>query len=351
MKIMIFIFVLITGFILEADADTVYLKNGRSMKGIINKETERGIELDLGVGTVKFNWDAIEKFERSSDNESSAILQEQESEKKKALNIKRDFEKREKDKQLVDIAINPMVELDFKTKSEIYDIRRQCVLLHPELVGKNYNPSEAVFGQIVDGKSWWGILGICYYGPGNKSIEGLSEESRFLCNPFLLVCLDDCHAHTVHDLKGNKLKPDGLYPAPLALTWNLGRTFGKVKYNLSNFWEEGSKLGYQDAKERAVTLVAYNARDLGFGYFYIDPLNSKNIISPNKTGKAVLIPHYIHCGGSSGYPGGSNNSSPYDPNFIINVTGLPAKCHIKLWRNEPGNVNQDSDMLFVMELV
>ena len=101
----------------------------------------------------------------------------------------------------------------------------------------------------------------------------------------LLSAYEDRCAHlgaklSLGNLKGNKLKPDGLYPAPLALTWNLGRTFGKVKYNLSNFWEEGSKLGYQDAKERAVTLVAYNARDLGFSYFHIDPLNSKNLPGP-----------------------------------------------------------------------
>ncbi len=90
-------------------------------------------------------------------------------------------------KPSINIGINPMIELDFLTKEDIYDIRSKYVLLHPELLPGSYNPSEEVFGQIASGKPWWGILGLSYYGDGEKSIEGNSEDSRLLVNPFLLV--------------------------------------------------------------------------------------------------------------------------------------------------------------------
>ena len=41
------------------------------------------------------------------------------------------------------------------------------------------------------------------YGPGPLSIEGESDESRFIDNPFLLVSVEDGHALVLFKEKGN----------------------------------------------------------------------------------------------------------------------------------------------------
>lgn len=53
-----------------AYADTVYLRNGRSLEGFIKNENEEGIVLDVGFGTVGLRKDQVERIYRSSDEES-----------------------------------------------------------------------------------------------------------------------------------------------------------------------------------------------------------------------------------------------------------------------------------------
>jgi clan AA aspartic protease (TIGR02281 family) len=62
-------------FILESDADTIYLKNGRSIEGIIKSEDENSVKLDIGIGTVGFKKSEIERITRSSEDESGQIRQ------------------------------------------------------------------------------------------------------------------------------------------------------------------------------------------------------------------------------------------------------------------------------------
>lgn len=65
MKIRVIIFILffLLSFALEAGADIIYLKNGRSMQGKIKKQNEDGVWLDIGAGAVKFTWEQIEKID------------------------------------------------------------------------------------------------------------------------------------------------------------------------------------------------------------------------------------------------------------------------------------------------
>ncbi|MDD5565374.1 MAG: retropepsin-like aspartic protease [Candidatus Omnitrophica bacterium] len=51
-------------------ADTVYLKNGRSLEGFIKSEDEEGLLLDVGFGTVGLRKDQVERIYRSSEEES-----------------------------------------------------------------------------------------------------------------------------------------------------------------------------------------------------------------------------------------------------------------------------------------
>ncbi len=58
-------------------ADTVYLKNGRSLTGIITGEDEHGLELDLGYGSVKFEKSQVERIYKAKPEEIKDIKKEQ----------------------------------------------------------------------------------------------------------------------------------------------------------------------------------------------------------------------------------------------------------------------------------
>ena len=59
-----------------AQADTVNLKNGGSVTGIIEREDERSVEVNTGFGTVTFKKSQIKEIERSSVEESQKIAKE-----------------------------------------------------------------------------------------------------------------------------------------------------------------------------------------------------------------------------------------------------------------------------------
>lgn len=87
------------------------------------------------------------------------------------------------------LTINPLSEYDFLSKEEFYNLRRKFV--KTSLFGTSfYNPSKEVFGQIESSKPWYGIT---YSGCITKTLgtpnayAGLSEESRFVNNPNILV--------------------------------------------------------------------------------------------------------------------------------------------------------------------
>ena len=246
------------------------------------------------------------------------------------------------------IPIHPMEELDFKTKDEIYELRKKYVLGRPQLAKKNYRPSHAVFGQIESGRPWWGIHGIYFYGPGERSILGLSEETRFLSNPFLLVGLSELRAYPT------SLSPDdsaAYYPKPLELRWRAGDFLATVRYDVSSHFNFLLQHGYHHAGERQLELAAYNARDFGFNYLYVDPLKSKNIAWLNQDSEAVHLRQFLHRGGSCRYPGGCNNASPRSPELGVRVGGPPAQAYVKLWKDKPKDVEGIADMIFIIEMV
>lgn len=57
-----------------AYADTLYLRNGRSLEGLIRSEKGNDIELDVGFGTVTFKKESVERIYRSTPDEIAAIL-------------------------------------------------------------------------------------------------------------------------------------------------------------------------------------------------------------------------------------------------------------------------------------
>src|SRR5262245_38157044 len=63
----------------------------------------------------------------------------------------------------VDIPIVQPADLNFKSRAQIFQMRQAEVVKHAELLRGKYAWSDAVFGQVVDGKPWWGLIGQSYY--------------------------------------------------------------------------------------------------------------------------------------------------------------------------------------------
>lgn len=258
----------------------------------------------------------------------------------------------------LDIAMAPPSELDGLTRAQVLELRAQAVSRYPDLLAASYSPSEAVFGQIVDGLPWWGVAGHFFYGSGERSIEGAAEEARFLLNPYLLVAAEfdvlsakwDTARVTALDLR----RPDfPFYCEAEGLRWQPGELRAEVTYNLSACiartaqWTTGP-LHLGDA---AFSLIAYNARDLNLGNLFVDYAASRNVSKPGAPVSAYAVPHYIHQGGSCGYPGGCNNMSPDTPEISwLEINALPADLVVKLWRRSPPSVEQAADLLFTIHL-
>jgi clan AA aspartic protease (TIGR02281 family) len=59
----VFVFLCVT-----AAADTVHLKNGRKLEGIVTSETDKVVVIEVGFGTMRLTRDEIESIERTDDS-------------------------------------------------------------------------------------------------------------------------------------------------------------------------------------------------------------------------------------------------------------------------------------------
>lgn len=81
--------------------DVLYLKNGRSLEGLVREENAGHVELDVGFGTVTFEKGAIERLTKSSPDEIGMILKRWETERIKSEQMRAKAEE-EWNKQLVE---------------------------------------------------------------------------------------------------------------------------------------------------------------------------------------------------------------------------------------------------------
>lgn len=257
----------------------------------------------------------------------------------------------------VDIPIAAPTDFNFKPKSQILGMRKAEVLKHANLLKGAYAPSDAVFGQVEDRKPWWGLLGQAYYGSGQNSIKGLSEESRFVLNPFLLAGMAE-----MFTLKPDKIPESKVasytyatYREPTGLRWWPRDGKAEVTYLCSAAQSRLAQAhGYAPSNftiSGHFSLEAINARDLGLAYCYIPPAWAYNVKVGSPMQGTMPIPQYIHCGGSCGYPGGCNNMSPstgWLDNFEI--TKLPARLVIMFWKNAPVTGRETADLTYTLNL-
>jgi len=86
------IFFLTVFFAAGANADTIYLKNGGVVEGIVEKEDESKIEVNMGFGSVTFQRKQVKNVERLSPYDNGKTIKKWE-EKKKELDAKaKEFE-------------------------------------------------------------------------------------------------------------------------------------------------------------------------------------------------------------------------------------------------------------------
>ena len=82
-KIRLFLALFFTlSFIALAYADTVYLKNGRTIAGIIKSENNDTVELEISGGVIKLNKAEIDKIKRASSANADLLRQKWEEQKK-----------------------------------------------------------------------------------------------------------------------------------------------------------------------------------------------------------------------------------------------------------------------------
>jgi hypothetical protein len=262
----------------------------------------------------------------------------------------------------VDIAIVPPVELDYQSRRDVLAMRSEAVYHYPELIQGDYRPSDHVFRQIKNGLPWWGMAGQFYYGSGDQSIDGPSEESRFIMNPYLLVGAElfgltfwlpgdlewDDDRITESDLNS----PDfPLTCDPALLQWWPEDARIEVTYQVSACIQRLNEWTVRpvDNTDIGFSLYAYNARDFNMNYIYVSYGDSVHISKPDMPDYAIGIPHYIHQGGSCGYPGGCNNMSPYVPELDdLFINQLPAQVIVRLWEHEPGSTSETPDMVVAL---
>ncbi len=240
------------------------------------------------------------------------------------------------------------------TKSEVLAIRSRAILEHAELINGNYVPSESVFGQIQDGRPWWGLQGVSFYGRGPNSSRGQSWHSQQICNPFILVVADICpltysfDRMRFADVAAVDAAGCPTRCQPSYISMNPNKSQGSVIYAVNQYLQQANMFLSPGICPTDLTfeLEACNARDLGYNFLYVDTAQSPNVTCPGAQ-RSVHLVQFFHCGTSCGIPGGCNNMSPTIKaleNFKL--TGLPARCHILLWKDDPNGSMRNPNFTF-----
>jgi hypothetical protein len=258
----------------------------------------------------------------------------------------------------IEVPINPLGDLNFKSRADILAWRTQYLYKSPALLSGPYSPLPEIFDQIEDNRPWWGVHGAFVWGAGQKSIEGPAEESRFILNPLLLVGANPNSAEiwnqeaiTQEDLA------DPSFPfcwLAKSLKWYPNQALVQATYDVTAFNKDlearKSKLTASPSDVNRFGLIAYNARDFGFNYIYLDTKKSINVTADESNNDPVQIVQMIHCGGTCQYPGGCNNMSPAMPAIdYFRFSELPARANIRLWRNRPGSTDEKPDLTYLLD--
>jgi hypothetical protein len=230
--------------------------------------------------------------------------------------------------EITQIPVNDPMEFNYKTKAEIYDIRKTFVA-QSLFKNSSYQPSEAVFGKIEGGKPWRGLIREVCSNDARYASYGDSEESRFINNPSALIMLD------------GGLPPDQevfpcdreMFLLPQSITYYKKENTLKIQIPMKKFLETLQK-NYRIKFQ----INGLNARDFGYEWVYADSYGNVNFENKARVqAEPQQFKNFIHLGQSCGIAGGCNNGSPSQEELAFFIfPAQPAKIHFKLWKNKPG---------------
>ena len=248
--------------------------------------------------------------------------------------------------------VNPPREYDFLNKDEIFRVRNEMTKKYPVFFKGDYKAGTgSVFRQVENKKPWWGLKGLMCYGPGKLSIEGESDESRFIDNPFLLVSMEEGFALPLMKGKGNCPLS---YPKPTKITFNTKTNTFTVNYDASTHERVLAAIAHKNHAWKPKMEYSFNGRNaIDFGIPYVYAEASKNIrflSGKNMKTAPYRFRDFIHVGGSCGYPGGCNNGSPHQAETDFQITGYPAYARFKLWRKKPKSADDPADMMYEINI-
>lgn len=237
---------------------------------------------------------------------------------------------------LINIPINLPSEYSYKSRAEIFNIRKSN--LNKVANRPNYAPNQEVFGQIEDGKPWISLNAAnCYWQSGKGKTDGNSEESVFVNNPMALVMIEMSY----YTLLYNPTCSQSSFLIPLSLNYSKSKSLFTIKYKVSEFQQ------YMPVDRRNqvyYSLNGVNARDMGLGWGYAYSLENVYFEPNSIISHSYPFGNFIHLGSSCGVSGGCNNGSPFQPEMNFAVKSLPAKMRLKLWKSQPSNTTSKADV-------
>lgn len=247
---------------------------------------------------------------------------------------------------IIKIPFNQPSALSFTTKKDVYEIRKKAVA-NSIFATPDYQPSEEVFGKIVDYKPWVSMKQCQYESTGVSDIDGPSEEGRFIENPALLVAPEyGFYGYSCEELQKRSQREE----IPLYMLYDKENNELSIVYKHLVFCNPKNHPAW-------FTLNGLNARDLGYKYVFVDKAKSTFNFHFVEDYNASQFPYeflnYIHLGRSCKHELGCNNGSPNQPqiNFRYPCVGKDGKfqknkmIYLKLWKNYPKSVGDKADII------
>ena len=196
-KLFLFTLVFLIFMAREAYSDIVYLKNGRHIEGLIEKEDNDSVVLNVGFGTVKFRRIEIEKLYRSDTREVEEIQRDWAAQKKLEEKLwaerekrlvkerrRKEFEPKEarflsvKEHVVVDALLNKKVKASF-----LLDTGATVVLLSDRIakrlkINSRRSDKDRVKVQMADGR----MIDARFIILDSVSVEGAEVTASVVCD-------------------------------------------------------------------------------------------------------------------------------------------------------------------------
>jgi hypothetical protein len=246
----------------------------------------------------------------------------------------------------IQIGTNGLANYNGKTKENLFQMRTKAANAQSNLLKTPYAPNPSVF-QIDDKGSWWSLKGFLFRDAADK-IDGPSRESAFFGNPYLLVC-PEWYADPISRAQARFPKqsdfanvfPTYLPPASIKIFPKEQRE--ELVYNIMPHYNmiKSMSAGNWPISNIAFNLNAYNARDFGFNYVYVDASKSKNLQRYSSDVKPIgqSLSTSKACA-----PVCNDLTGSADDLVGLKLKDVPAQCHVLLWKEKPSSYVVPADM-------